>query len=378
MSRIPNPRSSCRRGKTATARRPSAMLRLPWFEHRAPRSVAEAAKILAGEGPRAMLIAGGTDLLPNMKRRHQSPQVLVSLRQIDELKKLNGSFGAGLTLSEVVRSENTPTALRQAAVQVATPHLRNMGTLGGNLCLDTRCNYYNQSYEWRKAIDFCLKKDGRICWVATGSPKCLAVSSTDTAPALLALGATVTLVSAHATRQMAASDLYQNDGIHYLTRRPDEILTAIHIPSMEGWRSVYWKLRRRGSFDFPLLSVAAAAKIADDGTVEAARIILGAVASRPIDASAAATALIGQRLTDEVIAHAADEAAPPSARPIVWGVTPPPPDKAGPPAKPMDNTDFDLTWRKRVTRDVVSYALRELRGDDVREWRRKLSRMMLT
>src|SRR3954469_638475 len=360
------------------------MMRLPHFAYRSPRTVREAAELLASS-PDAMLVAGGTDLLPNMKRRQQTPRTLVGLRRIDELRAIaNGdglTIGAGVTLSELVRDDRVRRscgALWQAAAQVATPHLRNMGTLGGNLCLDTRCNYYDQSYEWRKSIDFCMKKDGRICWVATGSPKCLAVSSTDTAPALLALGAQVTLVSAAGTRQIAASDLYQNDGIHYLTRRPDEILTAIDIPSMQGWRSVYWKLRRRGAFDFPVLSVAAAAKIGGGGVVESARIILGAVASRPIDASAAATALIGQRLTDEVIAHAADEAAPPSARPIVWGVTPPPPDKAGPPAKPMDNTDFDLTWRKRVTRDVVSYALRELRGDDVREWRRKLSRMMLT
>ena len=133
------------------------MLRLPWFEYRAPRSVAEAAKILAGEGPAAMLIAGGTDLLPNMKRRHQAPKVLVSLRNVDELRRTNGGFGAGLTLAEIARSERAPAALRHAAAQVATPHLRNMGTLGGNLCLDTRCTYYNQSYEWRKAIDFCLK-----------------------------------------------------------------------------------------------------------------------------------------------------------------------------------------------------------------------------
>src|SRR5262245_65664152 len=170
------------------------MLRLPWFEHRAPRTVAEAAKILAGEGPRAMLIAGGTDLLPNMKRRHQAPQVLVSLRQVDELKKMNGAFGSGLTLNEVANS-NAPAALRHAALQVATPHLRNMGTLGGNLCLDTRCTYYNQTYEWRKAIDFCLKKDGKICWVATASKRCVAVSSTDTAPALIALSAVAKLQS---------------------------------------------------------------------------------------------------------------------------------------------------------------------------------------
>jgi 4-hydroxybenzoyl-CoA reductase subunit beta len=331
--------------------------------------------LLAAPGG-AMLVAGGTDLLPNMKRRQQVPPTLIGLRRIAELRTVESSaglsglpggltIGAGVTLTDVVRLRQGfggqqragYTALWQAASQVATPHLRNMGTLGGNLCLDTRCNYYDQNYEWRKSIDFCMKKDGQICWVATRSPKCLAVSSTDTAPALLALGAQVTLVSANATRQVAASDLYQNDGIHYLTRRPDEILTAVHIPPMDGWRSVYWKLRRRGSFDFPVLSVAAAAKIAADGTVEAARIILGAVASRPLDAAAAATAMIGQRLTDEVIAHAADEAARP--------------------AKPMDNTDFDLTWRKRVMKDVVTYALWELRGDDVREWRRKLSRQMM-
>src|SRR5262245_19484312 len=177
------------------------MLRLPWFEHRAPRSVAEAAKILAGEGPRAMLVAGGTDLLPNMKRRHKAPQVLISLRNIPELKALNGTFGAAVTLNEIVGNAKTPTALRQAAGQVATPQLRNMGTLGGNLCLDTRCNYYNQTYEWRKSIDFCLKKDGDVCWVATASKRCVAVSSTDTAPALIALDGKVTLKSAGGERE---------------------------------------------------------------------------------------------------------------------------------------------------------------------------------
>src|SRR3982751_1018315 len=136
------------------------MMRLPWFEHRAPATVAEAARILAGEGAQAMLIAGGTDLIPNMKRRQMAPKVLVSLRSIPELKANGASIGAGLTLTEIIGKANFPLALRQAAHQVATVHLRNMGTLGGNLCLDTRCTYYNQNYEWRKAIDFCLKKDG--------------------------------------------------------------------------------------------------------------------------------------------------------------------------------------------------------------------------
>jgi 4-hydroxybenzoyl-CoA reductase subunit beta len=330
------------------------MLRLPWFEHRAPRSVAEAAKILAGEGPRAMLIAGGTDLLPNMKRRHQAPQVLISLRQLSELKVLNGSFGAGLTLNEIVQSEKTPTALRQAAAQVATPHLRNMGTLGGNLCLDTRCNYYNQTYEWRKAIDFCLKKDGKICWVATASKRCVAVSSTDTAPALIALNAAVTLVSSGGAREVKVEDLYKNDGIEYLSRRPDEILTQVRVP--DGWKSTYWKLRRRGSFDFPILGVAAALKF-ENGIISEARIALGAVASRPFLVEKASEFLKGKTLTDEVIAEASTLVANR--------------------AKPMDNTDMDLYWRKEVTDDFAGYALRELRGDDMSETRLRTARQVV-
>src|SRR5439155_411311 len=207
------------------------------------------AKILAAEGPQAMLIAGGTDLLPNMKRRHQTPATLVSLRQIEALKNIsNGShttLGAGLTLNEIVANAKVReqyAVLWQAAAQVATVHLRNMGTLGGNLCLDTRCNYYNQNYEWRKAIDFCMKKDGEICWVATASKRCVATSSTDTAPALISLGASVRVVSAQGERDVALADFYRNDGIDYLTRRPDEILTEVKLPAAEGWKSSYWKL----------------------------------------------------------------------------------------------------------------------------------------
>src|SRR5439155_6860003 len=269
------------------------------------------------------------------------PKTLISLRRVSELtgsrfgeNRINGdglTIGAGLTLTQLVQLQthiSNPgpyAALWQAAGLVATPHLRNMGTLGGNLCLDTRCNYYDQNYEWRKAIDFCMKKDGATCWVATSSPKCLAVSSTDTAPALLALGATVTVTSARGTRTISLADLYQNDGIHYLTRQPDELLSAVHLPPRDQWRSTYWKLRRRGAFDFPVLGVACALKLDRDGTVEAARVVLGAVASRPLEVPAAATALVGQRLTDEVIAHAADLAAQP--------------------ARPMDNTDYSLHWR---------------------------------
>jgi len=337
------------------------MMRLPWFDYRAPRSVAEAARILEGEGPHAMLLAGGTDLLPNMKRRQQTPATLVALRGVPEMRTIaNGSgltIGAGITLTEVVAAKAVQkgyAGLTQAAAQVATPHLRNMATLGGNLCLDTRCSYYDQSHEWRKAIDFCLKKDGETCWVATASKRCVAVSSTDTAPALIALRARVNLVSAAGVREVALEDLYKNDGIEYLTRRADEILTEVRLPDSTGWKSTYWKLRRRGSFDFPVLGVAAAAKFAKDGRVEEVRIALGAVASRPFLVPKAGEILIGKKLSDELVAEAAAA--------------------AGSRAKPMDNADMDIYWRKEVTPDFVEYALRELRGDDMSAMRRRIAR----
>ena len=336
------------------------MMRLPWFDFRSPRTVAEAAKILAAEGPQAMLIAGGTDLVPNMKRRHQTPSTLVSLRRVEGLRKMNGSLGAALTLTEIVESSQVREryrALWQAAAQIATPHLRNMGTLGGNLCLDTRCTYYNQNEEWRQAINFCLKKEGETCWVATASKRCVAVSSTDSAPALIALGAKVKLVSASGEREVSLADLYRNDGIDYLSRKPDEILTEVVLPNAEGWRSTYWKLRRRGSFDFPVLGVAAAVRCGKDGVIEDARIALGAVASRPFLVDKAGAALIGKKLTDDVIAETAAAVA---SR-----------------AKPMDNTDLDLYWRKEVAAAFAGYALKELRGDDMRATRTRIARQSL-
>jgi 4-hydroxybenzoyl-CoA reductase subunit beta len=340
------------------------MMRLPRFAYHAPRSVAEAADLLARSAGDAMLVGGGTDLLPNMKRRQQTPSVLVGLRGIRELTRVatdDGlTIGAGTTLSALLALTTVReqyTGLWQAAAHIATPHLRNMGTLGGNLCLDTRCNYYDQNYEWRKAIDFCMKKDGATCWVATSSPKCLAVSSTDLAPMLVALDATVSLQSADGVRRMPVAQLYRNDGINYMSRRPEEVLTEVQLAKGDRWRSAYWKLRRRGSFDFPVLSAAVAVKLAADGTVEAARIVLGAVASWPVAATDASASLVGASLTDHAIERAAELAAKP--------------------ARPMDNTDYSLVWRKRMARDFVTYALREVRGDDVRAIRRRISRALL-
>ena len=339
------------------------MMRLPLFEFRAPCTLEEAARILDGEGAGAMALAGGTDLLPNMKRRQQVPRTLMSLRYIEDLKHARlehaGSrLGACVTLAEIgadPRFRNGLTALAQAASLVATPHIRNMATLGGNLCLDTRCNYYDQNYEWRKAIDFCLKKDGDTCWVAPGSSKCMAVSSTDTAPALIALGARVRLISRTGEREVSLADLYNNDGLDYIKRKPNEILTEVLVDSLHGWKSTYWKLRRRGSFDFPVLSVAAAARITDGGVVEDARIVIGSAASRPLVAAEAEKTLVGRALNADVIAEAAVLAARI--------------------AKPLDNTDFDMSWRKKVTGEFVTCALRELRGDDVRRERESFMRI---
>ena len=345
------------------------MMRLPLFSFRAPRTLEEAVHILHGEGPDAMPLAGGTDLLPNMKRRQQVPRTLLSLRGVESLHHVHSAdsgyrLGACLTLSAIsgdLRFRNGATALVQAASQVATPQIRNMATLGGNLCLDTRCNYYDQTYEWRKSIDFCMKKDGVTCWVAPSSPKCMAVSSTDTAPALMALGARVRLVSASGEREIPLTELYNNDGMNYLRRKPDEILAEVLFDSMHGWHSTYWKLRRRGSFDFPVLSVAVAGRFAstsEKNIVEEARIVIGSAASHPLIAEEAARFLAGRSLTSETIAEAAALAARL--------------------AKPLDNTDFDMSWRKKVTGEFVTYALRELRGDDMSAERVAITRMPWT
>src|SRR5438552_18871826 len=249
------------------------MMRLPQFNYRVPKKITDAVKMIAEAGPEGMFVAGGTDLYPNMKRRQQTPKTVISVTRLRELHEISGDgrsgikIGAAVSLTEIcehpVINRDYPV-VAQAARQISTPVLRNMGTLGGNLLLDTRCNYYDQNYEWRKGINFCMKKDGEICWVAPSSPKCWAVQSSDLAPVMVAIGAKVKLVSESGERVLDAADLYNNDGIDYLRKRPDELLTEIHLPTRNGLRAVYKKLRRRGSFDFPVLGVAAALSFADD------------------------------------------------------------------------------------------------------------------
>ena len=323
------------------------MMRLPRFRYWTPKTVKEAIRIKADCGPESTFVAGGTDLYPNMKRRQQTPKDVIGLSRIPALARIRfGSdgvvIGAGALLSSVENDRRVRRgfpALVHAITEISTPPLRNMGTLGGNLLLDTRCNYYDQNYEWRKAIDFCMKKDGEICWVAPGSPKCLAVQSADSVPILIALGARAILVSREGEREVPVEALYRNDGIDYLAKRPDELLTEIRLDRNGGWRASYKKLRRRGSFDFPVLGVGAAVRYNKD-IVSEARLVLGGVASAPLRLTRAEQVLRGRPLDEPAIAEASQAAAAF--------------------ARPMDNTDFSFLWRKEMVRRFVAAALREI------------------
>lgn len=331
------------------------MLRLPPFQLRRPRTLEEAVSVLAGEGAaegRARPVAGGTDLWPNMKRRHQRADTVVALSGIEELRGIEADggvrIGAGATLAEVAAHpavrERYP-ALARAVESISSPPLRNMGTIGGNVCVDTRCTYYNQTEEWRRSIDYCMKEAGTICWVAPSSPRCWAHSASDSAPMLAALGAELRLVGPEGDRTIPVEDLYRDDGIDYLGKAPDEVVAEVLVPresAADRLRTSFWKLRRRGSIDFAVLSVAAAVRTEADGTVREARIVLGAVSSRPAAAEKAAAALVGRPLTAESIAEASK--------------------LARRHATPMDNTDFQAQWRGAVVPRYVEAALRECAG----------------
>ena len=313
------------------------MLRLPRFRYLRPKTAREAARMAADLGPKAMFVAGGTDLYPKLKRRQFEVDALIGLDFLD--RRIDGSHvGAGTTLADISRDAHLNERYRgyaQAAGLVSSPPLRNAGTAGGNLCVDTRCNYYDMTYEWRKAIGFCMKKDGEICLVAPSSPRCWAVSSSDTAPMAMALGATVTLAGPDGERDAPVASLYRDDGIDYLAKQPHEVVTGINLGTAMT-HSAYVKLRRRGSIDFPIAGAAVAFQLDGDVVVEC-RIALSAVASHPLEARAASEFMIGKRVDEETAQAAAELAAKP--------------------ARPLDNADLTHFWRKRMVRVVVEQAI---------------------
>ena len=220
-----------------------------------------------------------------------------------------------------------------------------MGTIGGNLCIDTRCTYYNQSEEWRRSIDYCLKEDGKICWVATKSPRCWAHTASDAAPILCALDANVKLVSSSGERELPLKDIYVDDGIDYLAKQADEILTELSVPGASDnshCRSAFWKLRRRGSIDFSTMSIAAVVWTDDKDVVTRATMYLGAVGAAPMPVAEIDSVLVGHKITEDAIAEIAH-----AAHKI---------------ARPMDNTDFAASWRGKMTEQYAAAALREIAG----------------
>jgi 4-hydroxybenzoyl-CoA reductase subunit beta len=318
------------------------VLRLPRFKYLRPKTAREAAHMAVELGPRAMFVAGGTDLFPKLKRRQFDVEALIGLdflsRQIrsgsDETE-----LGAGVTLAAASADAQLKehfSGYAEAAGLVSSPPLRNAGTIGGNLCVDTRCNYYDMTYEWRKAIGFCIKKDGDICLVAPSSPRCWAVSSSDTGPMAIALEALVTLAGADGERELPVAALYRDDGIDYMAKQPSEVVTGLRLPAIKGNHSAYVKLRRRGSIDFPIAGAAVALRM-DGEVVERCRIVLSAVASHPLEARAADEFLTGKSLDEETVRAAAEIAAKP--------------------AKPLDNADLTHFWRKRMVRVVVEQAI---------------------
>jgi 4-hydroxybenzoyl-CoA reductase subunit beta len=327
------------------------MLRLPKFEIARPRTVSEAVTLLSEAGPSAMIVAGGTDLLPNMKHELFTPDVLVSLAGIEELRGVredaNGwiTIGAMTSLADVaahpVLSRRTP-ALSQAAGLVAGPQLRSMGTLGGNVMLDTRCQWYNQTYFWRQALGFCLKKDGVHCHVVPQGRRCVAAHSSDTAPVLIALGAEVEIASRAGRRVVPVEEFFVADGIHNNVLQRDEIVTRIVIPARaRGMRTGYQKLRPRGAIDFPMLSIAFAARM-HGGLCEEARLVVSALAAKPRTVGAL-EALVKGRAIDDAAIEALAQTAYRQCKPVI-------------------NVAYDDDYRHEMVPVFVRRAVREAMG----------------
>lgn len=326
------------------------MLRLPTFRYHRPSTIAEAVALRGEHGGESMYIAGGTDLIPNMKHRLFEPAHLIALKGIASLGGIGEEsghlrIGSGETLTAVATNELVQSrfpALAEAAAHVAGPQLRNAGTIGGNVCLDTRCTYYNQTAFWREALGFCLKKDGDVCHVTRVGKKCVAAHSADTPPVLMTLDAIVVLVGPEGEREVPIRDFFVADGIVNTVRTPEEIVTEIRIPlSSAARRQAYAKLRQRKSIDFPLLTVAIAADMEADGTVLSIEAVVTALGSRPRVLSGWSEVAQGRTLDDDVV----DELAA----------------RAYKQCHPLENIIVDADWRRAMVPVYVKRALAKVR-----------------
>ncbi len=298
---------------------------LPSFKLLRPRTIEEAVDYLAKHVGAIQILAGGTDLIPSMKQRLFTPAHVMDIRGIEEMQGIRVVAGVGVEigaltpLSAIEDSEfirRNYRVLHEAAVTVASPILRNMGTLGGNICLDTRCLWYNQSLQWRRSCGFCIKKDGDLCHVAPGGTRCWAAFSGDTPPALLCLGAELEIVGCKGVRRLPLKDFYSSVGDAHLKLDPNEMLARVFLPeSSSGWKGSYQKLRVRGSIDYPLAGVAVAFK-KNGGPVEAARVAITAVNPAPLLVPGSDHALVGKQVVDEHVATVVGELAAKTGKPL--------------------------------------------------------------
>jgi len=324
------------------------VLTLPAFAWSRPATLEDALALLAADPQGCLPVAGGTDAVPNLKHRLHTPRRIVHLGALAELRGVResgGAFelGALVTLRELAAHPGlraSHPALATAAGLVASPQVRAMGTLGGNLCLDTRCTYYNQSFFWREALGFCLKKDGTVCHVVPQGKRCVAAHSSDVAPVLLALGAEVEIASASGRRRLEADAFFVGDGVHNTVLAPGELVTRVTVPaSARGLVSAYRKLRPRASIDFPMLSVAVAAR-GSAARVESLRVVVGALGARPKLVGGLDPLVAGRPLDAERIAAVAAVALQQ--------------------CRPLTNIPYDADWRHAMVPVQVSRALREL------------------
>lgn len=326
------------------------MLRMAPFRYHRPTTVEDAVSLMGEHAGRAMYVAGGTDVVPNLKHRLFEPEHLIGLKGIAALGgvRVDGDalrIGAAETLTSVARDREVRArfpALAAAAAHVAGPQLRNMGTLGGNLCLDTRCTYYNQTEFWRSALGFCLKKDGDVCHVTRTGRKCVAAHSADTPPVLMTLGAVAVLTGPEGTREVPVSDFFVADGLANTVRTAMEIVTEVRIPLERARRrQAYQKLRQRQAIDFPLLTVAVSAEVDPDGTVRAIDGVVTALGSRPRALTGWPETAVGQRLSEELL----DELA----------------GRAHRQCHPLENIIVDPEWRRAMVPVYVRRALEQIR-----------------
>jgi 4-hydroxybenzoyl-CoA reductase subunit beta len=321
------------------------VLTLPAFAWARPATLDEALALLAEDPDGTLVVAGGTDAVPNLKHRLHAPRRVLHLAAVaglGEAREDGGDLrlGALLTLAALARhplvARDLP-ALAHAASQVASPQIRNMGTLGGNLCLDTRCTYYNQTFFWRQALGFCLKKDGSVCHVVPQGKRCVAAHSSDVAPVLVALGATVDIASAAGRRTVSVDDFFVGDGVHNNVLVPGELVTGVTVPAAaRGRAQAYRKLRPRRAIDFPMLSVAFAARVAG-GRVEDPRLVVSAIAARP-KVVGGLDALLAGRTPDAAAVAAVAEAAHRQCHPLI-------------------NIPYDAEWRREMVRVWVGRTL---------------------